>query len=278
MFRSARQPDAFWRFGHRLKWRFGWALLAFALAFGATFWYRKHVYAWLLAPADGQLSPFEGGAPVFTAPQDMFGTTIWIAIRVGVIAAVPVATFGAYTLISPALSTSQRWKLRMLLPAPLVLFLAGAAFVYYVMLPVGLKFLLHFGDGVAVPLITLRQYLDLLTALMIALGIVFELPLAMFLLAKMKFVPYQKFKRLRKFVPFVALILGVILTPGTDLINMFLVAAPITLLYEVGLFLSWLARPAEGDYLWLRTISRVAGAPVRAAKKLARLLRLRGRR
>lgn len=247
---------ASWRFGHRLKWRIGWTLTAFALAFGATFWYRKYVFAWLLAPADGHLSPFPGGLPVFTAAQDMFGVTIWVAIRAGVIAAVPVATYGAYSLVSPALSPALRWKLRIFLPAPLVLFLAGGAFVYYVMLPVGLRFLLHFGDGVAIPLITLGQYLDLLTALMIALGIVFELPLLMFGLAKLRIVSYQRFKRLRKFVPFVALILGVILTPGTDLVSMALVAAPITLLYEAGLFLSWVARPEGGDYLFIGSIIR----------------------
>ncbi len=263
MARKARQPGAFWRFGHRLKWRVGWALFAFGIAFGATFWYREAVFAWLLAPADGQLSPFPGGPPVFTAVQDMFSITVWIAIRAGLIAALPVLIVGFYTLVSPMLPPSQRWTLRIFLPAPFVLFLTGAAFVYYVMLPVGLRFLLHFGSGVAVPLITLRQYLDLLTALMVALGIVFELPLLMFGLTKLRIVSYQKFKSLRKFVPFAALILGVILTPGTDLVSMALVAAPITLLYEAGLLLAWLARPEQGDYLWLG--------------KLARLLRLRRR-
>lgn len=275
MFRGASQPDVFWDFGHRLKWRFGWTLFAFALAFGATFWYREYVFAWLLAPADGQLSPFPGGLPVFTAAQDMFGITIWVAIRAGVIAALPVATYGAYSLVSPVLSPSQRWKLRIFLPAPLVLFLAGGAFVYYVMLPVGLRFLLHFGDGVAVPLITLREYLDLLTALMVALGIVFDLPLVMFGMAKLRIVSYQKFKSLRKFVPFVALILGIILTPGTDPFNMVLVAVPIILLYEVGLFMAWLAHPEEGDYLWVKEISRVAGWPVRAVRRVYRKVRRR---
>ena len=269
---NVRQPGAFWRFGHRLKWRVGWVLFAFGLAFGATFWYRKAVYAFLLAPADGQLSPF-GGAPVFTAVQDMFGITVWIAMRAGILAALPVATYGAYSLVSPILSPSQRWTLRIFLPAPLVLFLAGAAFVYYVMLPVGLKFLLHFGEGVAVPLITLRQYLDLLTALMVALGIVFELPLMMFLLAKIKIVPYRKFKRLRKFVPFIALILGVLLTPGTDLISMVLVAAPITVLYEFGLFLAWLAHPEAGNYMWLRSIWSAVTSPARLTRWAYRKVR-----
>lgn len=258
MFRGASQPSAFWRFGHRLKWRVGWTLLAFALAFGATFWYRQYVFTWLLAPADGQLSPFPGGLPVFTAVQDMFGITVWVAIRAGVIAAIPVGTYGAYSLVSPALPRSLRWKLRIFLPAPILLFIGGGAFVYYVMLPVGLKFLLHFGDGVAVPLITLNQYLDLLTALMVALGIVFELPLIMFGMTKLRIVSYQRFKRLRKFVPFVALILGIILTPP-DMLSMFMVALPIIALYEVGLFLSWLARPEQGDYMFIRSISSGVG-------------------
>ena len=269
MLRSARQPGAFRRFGVRLKWRAVWSLAAFGFGFGAAFWYARYVFTWLLAPAAGQLSPFEGGLPVFSAPQDMFGVTIWMSIRAGIIVALPVLLIGAYTLVSPVLSRSQRWMLRIFLPAPFVLFLGGAAFVYYVMLPVGLRFLLNFGDGVAVPLITLRQYIDLLTALMLALGIVFQLPLGMFLLSKMGFIPYPKFKSVRKFVPFIAVILGIILTPGTDPVNAAIVAAPITVLYEFGLFLSWAAKPEDGNYLFLRSAGRAIRWAYRKAKAVA---------
>ena len=242
--------------GRRIKWRVAWILGAFGLGFGTTFWFSKEIFAWLIAPAGGLLSPFEGNLPIFTAPGEMFGVTLKLAGYGGVTAVFPVAVIGIYTLVRPIFTARQRRMAVVFMGAAFVLFLTGNAFVYYVMLPVGLKFLLHFGDGVAVPLISVSQYLELLIQLMFWLGIIFELPLIMYLLAKLKIVRYRRLNWLRRMVPFVALILGIILTPGTDLVNMALVAVPIVLLYEVGLFLAWLARPEDGDYLWLGSTAR----------------------
>jgi sec-independent protein translocase protein TatC len=214
----------------------------FGIGFGATFWYSEYVITWLLVPAGGQLSPYDGGLPVFTAPQDMLAITIWLAVRGGLILAIPVLAIGAYSLAGPWLSSSQRRVLKVTFPVPLLLFLLGVAFAYYVMLPVGLGFLLSFGEGTATPLITIRQYLDLLWALMLAMGVVFQLPLAMYLLTRANIVTYVRFRSTRKFVPFTALIFGIILTP-TDFISTFLVAVPVVVLYEVGLLLSRVAGP-----------------------------------
>ena len=130
----------------------------------------------------------------------------------------------------------------------------GAAFAYFVMLPTGLKFLLNFGTGVAVPLIVLSEYIDLLTAMIFWLGVVFELPIAMFLLAKMRIVSYLRLRGLRKFVPVAAFILSAIITPTFDIVNQTLLALPIIVLYELGLFLSWVANTEEGDYMFVKKI------------------------
>ena len=124
-------------------------------------------------------------------------------------------------------------------------YLGGAAFAYFVMLPVGLKFLLHWGEGIAVPLISITEYMALVTAMLFWLGMVFELPPIMFLLTKLRLVRYEQFRRFSRNVPVAALILGALLTPTFDVVNQTLVAFPIILLYEVGLFLSRLARPRE---------------------------------
>jgi len=72
------------------------------------------------------------------------------------------------------------------------------------------------------------------------------LPLLMFLLAKLRLVSYQRFKRIRKFVPPAAIIVSAILTPTMDIVNQLMLAGPIIILYEVGLALSWLAQPGKG--------------------------------
>ena len=269
--------------GRRIRVRLFWILLTFGAGAGGTWYFKEAVFSLLLAPAGDNLSPFDG-QPVFTSPTAMMGATIQLAIRGGVIAALPVLVVSVYTLFSSLVPPQQRRFLVIFLPATVLSFLLGAAFAYWVLLPTGLKFLLNFGDGVAVPLIVLSEYIDLLTSMILWLGVVFELPIAMFLLAKMQIVSYLKFRGLRKYVPVAAFILSAIITPTFDVVNQTLLAVPMILLYEVGLFLSWLANTEEGDYLFvkkirlgltkvLRGVKVVIGSPVVAIRWVYRSLR-----
>lgn len=273
--RGVRSPATYQQLGRKIRRRIFWTFVAFGFGAAATWWYREDVFLWLIEPAKGSLSPFPGGLPVFTSPTEMFSTTIRLAIHGGVITALPVLAFGLYTLFKPVLSPQQRRAIVTFASLSLLLFLLGGAFVYYVMLPVGLDFLLNFGGGVAVPLITLDRYLELLTQLMLAIGLVFEIPLAMFLLSKLRIIPYKRFRTMRKFVPFAALILSAIITPTIDILNQMLVALPIVALYEVGLLLAWLAHPEDDDYLKVKVcrdaVLWVWYLPVRTYRKVVSL-------
>jgi len=268
--------------GRRIRVRLFWILLTFGAGAGGTWYFKEAVFSLLLAPAGDNLSPFDG-QPIFTSPTAMMGATIQLAIRGGVIAALPVLVVSVYTLFSSLVPPQQRRFLVIFLPATVLSFLLGAAFAYWVLLPTGLRFLLNFGDGVAVPVIVLSEYIDLLSSMILWLGVVFELPIAMFLLAKMQIVSYLKFRGLRKYVPVAAFILSAIITPTFDVVNQTLLAVPMILLYEVGLFLSWLANTEEGDYLFvkkirsgltkvLRGVKVVIGSPVVAIRWVYRSL------
>jgi len=198
----------------------------------------------------------------------MFGAAVHLAIMGGVIAAFPVLTFTVYQLLSPLLNHQQRRFAIIFLLAILVCFVGGGAFAYFVMLPTGLKFLMHFGDGIAVPVIRITEYMSLVTALIFWLGVVFELPLAMFLLAKLRIVSHRGFRKFRRYVPAAAFVLSAIITPTFDVVNQTLVAVPIIVLFEVGLFLSWLARPKEkGHRTVVRRLLIVFMVPPRMARR-----------
>lgn len=246
---------AFQRFGKRVRNLLLWSFIAFGVGAASTWHFQADVFRFLFAPAGGSLSAF-GGAPVFTAPTDMMSATIKLAIRGGAIAALPVIVVGAYTLVRPALPAKQHRFIVLFFPATVLCFLAGAAFAYFVLLPTGLGFLLGFGGGVAIPLITITEYLDLLMSMIFWLGVVFELPVAMYLLAKTGIISYRRMKNLRVFVPVTAFILGAIITPTFDAVNQSLVAVPIIVLYEFGLFCAWLAHPERGNYLWIGSMIR----------------------
>jgi len=244
---SAPRWGAAQRFGRKVKFRLLWVFVAFGIGAGSTWYFREAVFALLFAPAGGNLSP-HGGLPIFTSPTEILSANLRLSIMGGAAAALPVLTFSVFQLLSPLLNRQQRRFVILFVPALFVCFLGGAAFAYFVMLPTGLRFLLQFGEGVAVPVIKITEYMALVTALIFWLGIIFELPLAMFLLAKLRAVSHRRFRQFRKYVPVAALILGAIVTPTFDMVNQLMVAVPIWVLYEVGLVGAWLARPREAGH------------------------------
>ena len=265
--------DAFQRFGKRLRLRLVWLFIAFGIGAASTWYYREDIFLFLLAPAEGSLSPF-GGAPVFTGPTSMMSATISLALRGGALAALPIMVVGVYTRVRPAVPDARHRYILVFFLATQVCFMAGGGFAYFVMLPTGLGFLLNFGDGVAIPLITINEYLDLMMAMMFWLGVVFEIPVVMYLLAKSDIVSYRRMKNLRKFVPVFAFILSAIITPTFDVFNQTLVAVPIILLYEVGLFCAWATHTDRGDYLWLGSIGRGIRWMWHIVARVARVVRL----
>ena len=224
-----------------VKQRILWVFLAFGVGSGLTWYYRKIVIGWLLLPGGGQLSAT--GRPVFTNPTDMFSVSIHLMMLGGVVVAFPVLVYHVFRFLRPLLNKQQGRFVAIFLPAGFVFFLAGTAFAYFVVLPTGLRFLLKFDLDIADPMIRITEYMDLALAMLFWLGIVFELPLAMFLAVKMRLVTYRRVKSFSRYVPFAAFILSAVITPTFDAINQTLVAVPIILLFGVGVFLAWLARP-----------------------------------
>ena len=216
-------------------------LVAFGLGAALTWVFRTEVFGYLLAPAGDGLST--DGRAIFTGPTEMFSLAIGLAVKGGALAAIPVLVYNVYSLVRPLLDRQERRTIVLFLGLSLFFYLAGTAFAYWVLLPAGLGFLLQFGTDIAVPMIRITEYMELALAMLYWLGIVFEIPIVMLLLAKLRIVSHQRFQRLRRYVPIAALILGMVITPTGDLVNQTLVALPIWALYEVGILLSWLARP-----------------------------------
>jgi sec-independent protein translocase protein TatC len=249
-----------------------WILVFLGMGAGYTFYFKEEIFNWLLAPAGDHLSPFDG-KPVYGSPMGMMGATITVVSKGAILGALPVMVYSVLTMIRPWLPP-RFWRFTVWLTLSIMFsYLLGIAFVYYVMLPVGLGFLLSFGSNIAVALIDIGEYLKLLTALMFAMGLVFLIPILMFLLTKMRLVKYRHWRWGRIVVPLFAGFLGIILTPTADGINFLMVSLPVMGLYEVGLFVTWVLDPSDGNYLWLKTIGRllhkvwrVVAAPFRGVR------------
>ena len=229
------------------------SIAVFMTAGAAAFNWNVELFALLLTPADGQLSPFDG-KPVFSNPVDMFAATLRLSMKAGLVATVPVFTLGMLSHLRLILPSRIWWTVATFVAISAALALAGASFVFFVLVPVSMGFLLSFGGDVAVPVIALDEYMNLLTSLMLAVAVAFQLPIIMYLLTRLRVIPYQRFRRVRKFVPFVAVLFAILITPTIDGLIALMVAAPMWALYEVGLYAAWEADRSKGNYLWFGTL------------------------
>ena len=122
-------------------------------------------------------------------------------------------------------------------------FLAGAAFAYYGLLPVSLRFLLRIGERYLEPVISIDQYLSFVTTLVFWCGVVFELPVVLLILARLGIVTPEWLRQQRPYAILALVILAAIVTPTTDPINLLLMAVPLVWLYELSIVITrWAMR------------------------------------
>jgi sec-independent protein translocase protein TatC len=172
---------------------------------------------------------------VFTAPAEAF----WVQMKVGLIGgmfiAAPVILWQVWGFIAPGLHKHER---KYAVPFVLIgslMFILGGAFSLFVVTPYALTFLLGYARPGLKPMITIQNHIDFLLKFTLAFGAVFELPLALTLLARMGVVNARMLAKNRKYAILGAFIAGAVLTPTPDAFNQALMAGPLIILYEVGI-------------------------------------------
>ena len=181
------------------------------------------------------------GQLVFVEVTELLTTSIKISFVGGFVLALPVILYQVIMFIAPGLTGRERRYLLGFLPGVLLAFVAGVAFAYFVLTPPALHFLLTFGGDVATPLIRVSNLVNLMLRLLFWMGIAFETPLVMYLLAQLGIVNARMLGRFRRYWVVVAFILGAVITPTFDPVNQALVAVPLLVLYELGVLLARLA-------------------------------------
>lgn len=170
--------------------------------------------------------------------------TAKVSVLVGFAAAFPIVLYQVIAFVRPGLKGNERRMLYLLLPGGTLLFVAGAAFAYYLIIPPAIHFLLQFGGEIALVTPRLSSYVTLVTTLTVWMGLIFELPIAMFLLAKLGVIRPEGLSRQRRWVILFAFVLAAIVTPTVDPVTQTMVAAPVVVLFEFGLLLTKLATRA----------------------------------
>ncbi len=180
------------------------------------------------------------GRLVFIAPQEAFITRIKMALFGGIFLASPVLIYQVWGFISSGLKKNEARYALFFGPLSFVFFLAGAAFGYFVIVPIGLKFLLGFATGIVRPMISVGSYVGFVGLLTLLFGVIFELPIASLFLAKLGIItPYFLASR-RKYAVISIFLVAAMLTPP-DVVTQCLMAVPLLLLYELGIIFSKIA-------------------------------------
>lgn len=249
-----------------LRARLAWSVAALVLAFGFCFAFADPIYRFLLHPfqmaaalmaaqkGGGHHGPFDlvaaitGFKPlpagagavrlVFTAPLEFFFTKMKLAGFGAVILAFPMIAFQLYRFVAPGLYKRERKAFLPFLMAAPVLFVMGGALVYFVMLPFILWFSLSqqiTGGNIQVELLPkVSDYLDLVTKLLLAFGLCFQLPVVLSLLGLAGIVTAESLGKFRRYAILAIVVVAAFVTPP-DPISQLMLSVPIYLLYEASI-------------------------------------------
>ncbi|MDI3340991.1 MAG: twin-arginine translocase subunit TatC [Sphaerobacter sp.] len=178
---------------------------------------------------------------VLISPMEGFTTFMKVALYIGIAVAMPALVYHFVRFLAPGLTRRERRYLYRALPFVTLMFIAGIAFAFFIVIPRGLEFLAGFGGSVFRPEFRAQEVVSFYMTLLLWIGLVFETPVVIYLLAKLDIVTAQRLASLRKYMIIFVLVAAAMITPTPDPFNMFLVAAPMYALYEFGILLARIA-------------------------------------
>ncbi len=217
--------------------------IAIAAGFGVAFSYSQEILDFILNPVREALPP-EGAITILEVTEG-FVTKIKMSIWGGIFLTCPILFYQLWAFISPGLRMKEK---KYVVPFVLVasfFFISGAAFCYYMVVPVGLKFLLGaevIGPYIK-PQIPIGSGIKFVTDFMLAFGIIFELPVAVFLLSKIGIINYKLLMKWHGMAAIIISIVAAIMTPTPDMISMLLMGVPLYFLYLVSIGVAYIVGP-----------------------------------
>jgi sec-independent protein translocase protein TatC len=209
------------------------AIVVFSIA---AFIEKKYVFAVLMQPLKG--TPYAGQKLLAFTATEPFMAILKISVYAGLIISLPFLLWQFWAFIMPALYENERRNIVPYVAMTAGLFLGGVVFGYYVVLPIGLKWLLNFSKGQFTVMLHVDAYVSFVSLFLLAFGAVFELPVIMMLLAWAGIVDHKKMRKVRKYAILVEAVVAMVITPSQDPISMMLMLIPLVILYEIGIVLA----------------------------------------
>lgn len=217
-----------------LRKRAIFSLLALILATALSVPFSPDILKFLKHPSGGAIDRL-----VFFGPEEAFLVYMRISVSAGLVIAFPVLLFQLWSFLSPAIGERfKKYAFSFVFFSSLV-FLLGCAFSYFILLPAALKFLLNIGKGELEPLISATRYITFVIGLILACGLVFEMPVVSFFLTRIKVINAGMLRRKFLYTVVIIMIAAAVITPTGDAFNMLMLALPMLFLYEVSIWVSF---------------------------------------
>lgn len=244
-----------------LRRRLTYCLLALIVGSVAGYLLHKQLLHILAAPLKTQL--------YYTSPLGGFSALIKISVLFGVVLTVPVAMYQLAKFLAPAFRAPSRSRPLRLVFTSMLLAATGIAVAYFISLPAALHFLSQVSGSELKPFIVVNDYLNFVLAYLVGFALLFQVPLVMLFINRIKPQRPRKLMSYQRWAILASFLLAAILTPTPDPFNQALMAAPMIVLYQVGVLAVWVqnrrrkhARPVEAAALPAEGALALATAPV----------------
>jgi sec-independent protein translocase protein TatC len=224
-----------------LRKRLIYSAAAIAVGAGIGLLVSKHFIVILVAPMQQALrSAHFDDKLYFTSPAGYLTLVINIGLYLGVVLAMPFVLYQVWLFVAPGLYKHERRAVSGFIFSSMVLFLCGIAFGYYIMLPRTLGFLMGFAaDSPVKPLINYNEYFELILIILVGLGVIFELPVLIFILSLFGIVTPKFLLKNFRYAMLIITVVAAIVTPTPDATTMLVFMAPMVVLYFVGVLVSY---------------------------------------
>jgi len=228
-----QEPQPFVSHLIELRNRMLWAIGSILILFICLVPFANELYEWFAKPLISNLP--QGGTMISTEPHGPFFIPFKFAFATAFALAIPIVLYQVWAFVAPGLYKNEKSIALPLVVSSTLLFYFGVMFAYYVVFPIIFGFFIRMApEGVAV-MTDISSYMSFALKLFFAFGIAFEVPVATVLLARMGVVSTQNMAKQRPYIILGAFVLGMLMTPP-DIFSQIMLAVPVCLLFEVGLF------------------------------------------
>ena len=217
------------------------SILSVGIGFVVALIFIDRVFGFIMRPLRATLP--EGRRMIYTEPTEAFMLRLKVAALVGLVIAAPAVMWQLWLFIAPGLYRREK---RLALPFVIfssLLFVAGAAFNHYVVFPVAFDFLGSFDTDYMEFLPRIEPVFSLYARMLLAMGLVFQMPVLVFTLAKLGLVTARFMIRNVKYAVLIIFIVAAFVTPSSDVVNQTMMAAPMLVLYVVSIGIAWMFGP-----------------------------------